>query len=224
MAPTTAEQAEAAKKSPPSPPDFVAWLQARQKALTIIVVAVAVVGLAGWYVMESGRRKQSQAVDALDRARASMDAGNLPEASTELQKLAQTYAGTDAALEATLALNQVRLMSGQAQLAVDELKKFAAAAPPGAFGAAAHSHLAMALENTGKMPEATAGYLKAAELAPDAFRKVDALLAAARTYRLAGKKQEAIALLQDLIKKYPKEQAGVAEAQVRLAELTKGQT
>ena len=107
-----------------------------------------------------------------------MDAGNYPDASTQLQKVAQTYAGTDAALEATLALNQVRLMSGQAQLAVDELRKFVAATPGGTFGSAAHSHLAMALENTGKVQEATAEYLRAAELAPDAFRRVDALLAA----------------------------------------------
>jgi TolA-binding protein len=222
MGTTAAEQAGATPKAPAPTVDIAAWLQARQKAIGIVVLAVFLVGLGAWYVVESGRRKQVQASDALDRARASMDGGNYPEASTQLQKVAQTYAGTDAALEATLALNQVRLMSGQAQLAVDELRKFAATNPGGAFGAAAHLHLAIALENTGKTTEATAEYLRAAELAPDGFRKVDALLAAARTYRLTGKEQEAIALLQDVVKKYPKEGAGVAEAKVRLAELTKG--
>ena len=178
-------------------------------------------GLIGWYVVESGRRKQTQALDALDRARSAMEASNYPEASSQLQRVAETYAGTDAAFEAVLALNQVRLLSGQAQLAADELKKFAATNPPARFAAAAHAHLAMALENLGKGTEATAEYLKAAELAPEAFRKVDALLQAARTYRVQGNTAEATKVLQDIITKYPKEAAGVAEAQVRLAELSR---
>ncbi len=186
--------------------------------------AVFLVGLVSWYVIESGRRKQAQAMEALDRARVSMEAGNYPEASSALQKVTQTYSGTDAAYEAVLALNQVRLLSGQAKLAVDELKKFVATNPPGAFGSAAHAHLAMALENSGRAADAGAEYLKAAELAPEAFRKIDALLNVARTYRAAGKDKEAAGVLEDLIKKFPKEQAGVAEAQVRLAEITKGQT
>jgi TolA-binding protein len=202
--------------------DLAAWIQARQRLISIVAGSVFVVGLVAWYVIESGRRKQAQAMDALDRARATMDSGNLPDASSQLQRVAQTYAGSDAALEATLALNQVRLMSGQGQLAVDELRKFLASNPGGTFGSAAHAHLAMALENTGKVSEATTEYLKAAELANDDYRKVDALLSAARTQRQTGKSQEAIALLQDIIQKYPKQGAGAAEARVRLAELTKG--
>ncbi len=201
---------------------FLAWLVARQKQIGMALGAVFVVGLVTWYVVESGRRKQSQAMEALDQARMSMESGNYPEASAALQKVTQTYSGTDAAYEAVLALNQVRLLSGQAQLAVDELRKFVATNPPGAFGSAAHSHLAIALENAGKVADATAEYVKAADLAPEAFRQIDALLNAARTYRAIGKDKEAAAMLEGLIKKYPKEQAGVAEAQVRLAEITKG--
>ena len=201
---------------------FLAWFVARQKQIGMVLGAVFVVSLVTWYVVESGRRKQSQAMEALDQARMSMESGNYPEASAALQKVTQTYNGTDAAYEAVLALNQVRLLSGQAQLAVDELRKFVATNPPGVFGSAAHSHLAIALENTGKVADATAEYVKAADLAPEAFRQIDALLNAARTYRAAGKDKEAAATLEGLIKKYPKEQAGVAEAQVRLAEITKG--
>lgn len=219
----------ATTEAPPSQPDgstdqthVLAWLQARQKPITIALGAVFLVALVTWYVTESGRRKQAQAMDALDQARVAMESGNYPEASAALQKVTQTYSGTDAAYEASLALNQVRLLSGQAQLAVDELKKFVASNPPGAFGSAAHAHLAIALENTGKSAEATAEYLKAAETAPEQFRQIDALLNAARTYRLQGKDKDAAGVLEGLIKKYPKEQAGVAEAQVRLAEITKG--
>ena len=202
--------------------DLLAGLRTHQKAIGIGAGAVLLVGLIGWYVVESGRRKQAQAIEVLDRARSAMEASNYPEASSQFQKVAATYAGTDAAYEAILALNQVRLLSGQAQLAVDELRKFVATSPPPRFAAAGHSHLAMALENVGKPAEATAEYLKAAELAPEAFRKADAFLSAARSYRQQGKDKEAIALLQDVVKNYPKEAAAVAEAQVRLAELTRG--
>ncbi len=206
----------------PTEYSIISWLQARQKAIGIAAGVVFVLGLAGWYVVESGRRKQAQALAGLDQARSSMEAGNYPEASAGFQKVTQNYAGTDAAYEAALALNQVRMLSGQGQLAVDDLRKLVASNPPGSYGAAARAHLAMALENTGKAAEAASEYVKAAELAPEAFRKVDALLSAARSYRAIGKETEAIAVLSELIKKYPKETAGIAEAEVRLAEITKG--
>ena len=219
MGTTAAEPVRAVE---PSEHPILGWLQARQKAIGIVAGVVFVLSLAGWYVVESGRRKQTQALGALDQARVSLDAGNFPEASAGFQKVAQNYSGTDAAYEAGLALNQVRMLSGQGQLAVEDLRKLVASNPPGAYGAAARAHLAMALENTGKPAEAAAEYLKAAELAPEAFRKIDALLSAARSYRLSGKTTEAVAVLSDLIKKYPKETAGIAEAEVRLAEITKG--
>jgi tetratricopeptide (TPR) repeat protein len=223
-APATETKPKAAPTVIEAESDFVASLRRHQKAITIGAGSIVVLGLIGWYVVESGRRKQSQAIDELDRARSAMEASNFPEASSQLQKVAQTYAGTDAAYEATLALNQVRLMSGQAQLAVDELRKFLATNPPAKFASAGHAHLAMALENAGKSAEATPEYLKAAELATEGFRKVDALLAAARSYRVQGKAPEAIAVLQGIVKDYPKEAAGVAEAQVRLAEMTQGRS
>lgn len=219
MSNTVAEPVRAAE---PDEHPILAWFQAHQRAVGIAAGLVFVLGLAGWYVVESGRRKQVQALSALDQARNSMEAGNYPEASTAFQKVTQNYSGTDAAYEAALALNQVRMLSGQSQLAVDDLRKLAASNLPGVYGAAVRSHLGMALENTGKPAEAAAEYLKAAELAPEVFRKVDALLNAARTYRISGKEAEAVKVLADLIKAYPRETAGVAEAEVRLAEITKG--
>ena len=198
---------------------FLTWLQARSKPIAIAAGVVFVLALVVWYVVESGKRKQAVAMEALDQARAAMEAGNYPEASTGLTRVVTSFSGSDAAYEATLALNQVRLLSGQAELAVEELKKFIATNPPASFAGAAHAHLAMALENTGKTADATAEYLKAAELSPEAFKKVDALLAAARTYRIVGKNKEAAAVLEGIIKDFPKEQAGIAEARVRLAEI-----
>ena len=197
------------------------WFQAKQKYVLIVAVAVAAAALLGWFLVESGRRKQIFLAEALDRARAAFETGDLPKASSEFQRLAQSYAGTDAAMEATLALNQVRMMSGQSKLAIDELNKFIATDPPAVFLSAAQGHLGAALENTGKFAEAGAAYSKTAESATESYRKVDALLNASRAYHLAGKDKEASDVLQNVIKNY-KDVPGVAEAEVRLAELTKG--
>jgi len=57
------------------------------------------VGLIAWLLMTSARRKEEFAARSLNQARAAAEAGNLPLASSELQKLIQTYKGTDAASE-----------------------------------------------------------------------------------------------------------------------------
>ena len=201
----------------------IAWIQARQKPLTYLLGAIIVLGLVGWYVIESGRRKEAQAVAALDQARAALESGNLPEASTQFQRISTVYSGTDAAYEAILGLNQARMLSGQSQLAVDELQKFAGTNPPAPVLAETHSLLGMALENVGKFPDAAKAYQASAAAAGEDYLKVDALLAAARAYREAGDDKQAVEVLEGIIKTYKAELSGVVEAKVRLAELTGGQ-
>jgi len=222
--PTAPPVRSAPAASQPSEHPAVAWIQARQRAIGLAAGLVLLVGLVTWYMVESGRRKQAQAGDALDRARAQIETGNYPQASTELQRVVQTYGGTDAALEATLALNQVRLLSGQAQLAVDELRKFANSNPPAPYNSAAHSHLGIALEAVGKPAEAAAEYQKAADLATEDYRKIDALLNVARVQRAAGNDKAAVEVLESVVKRFQAELAGVVEAKVRLAELTGGRS
>jgi TolA-binding protein len=198
---------------------FPDWL--KNKYIRWGGLAIVVVGAAIWFFAESGRRKEAYAADALDQARSALDSNNLPQASSELQKVIQNYSGTTAALDATLALNQVRMISGQNQLAADELKKFLATKPPAFHESAAASLLGAALENLGKPADAATAYQQAAESAKEPFRKVDALLAQAHALEAAGKSKEAVDVLTTIVKKYP-DTPGNAEAQVRLSELTKG--
>jgi hypothetical protein len=51
---------------------------------------------------------------------------------------------------------------------------------------------------------------------------VDGLLGASRAYRLAGKGEQSLEVLREILSKFPKETPGVAEATVRLAEATAG--
>jgi hypothetical protein len=78
------------------------------------------------------------------------------------------------------------------------------------------------LENLKKFDEAAQAYTRSAEIAPEDYRKVDALLAAARAWRLAGKEKQSQDVLRGIVSKFGKDTPGVAEAQVRLAEETRG--
>ena len=82
-----------------------------------------------WFLVTSGQRKEEFAARSLNQARAAAEAGNLPLASSELQKLIQTYKGTDAATEAVITLNQVRMVNGQSELAAVGLRDFLATKP-----------------------------------------------------------------------------------------------
>ena len=205
----------------PHSPTF-AWIEKNHKPLTYGAVGLAVLVLGGWLFLETGKRKEIAANDAIDRARGAFESGNLPAASTEFQRIAQSFSGTDAGWQAELALNEVRLASGQAQLAADELKKITDRNPPPLYASGAYMMLAGALENLKKFDEAAAAYTRGAGLAAEDYRQVEARIGAARATRLAGKEKEALDILRAVVSKYPKETPGVAEAEVRLAEWTRG--
>jgi predicted negative regulator of RcsB-dependent stress response len=203
-------------------PAFLAWFDRNRKLASYVAGGIAVVVIGGWLYRETEQRKITAASDALDRARGAFEAGNLPAAAAEFQRVTQTYGGTDAALQAQLELNTVRLSSGQTQLALDALKKFVDGSPPAFYASGAYLLQGSALENLKRFAEAAQAYTKGADIATEDYRKVDALLSAARAWRLAGKEKEAADALRRVVGKFPKETPGVAEAEVRLSELTKG--
>ena len=199
-----------------------AWIERHQRPLMYGAAGLAILLLGGWLFLETGKRKEAAANDAIDRARNAFESGNLPAASTEFQRVAQSFRGTEAGWQAELGLNEVRLGSGQSQLAADELKKLAERNPPPFIASGAQFMLGGALENLKKFDEAAAAYTRAAELATEDYRQIDARLGAARATRLAGKEKEALDILRAVLAKYPKDTPGVAEAEVRLAEWSRG--
>lgn len=197
-------------------------LQASKRRAMAGGIAVAVIALGVWFVVTSGRRKEEFASRVFSQALATAEKGNLPQASADLQRVIQTYAGTEAANEAVLALNQIRMASGQTELAAANLNEFVARKPAPRFAAPAYGLLGVAQENTKKFAEAAAAYEQAAAMAEVAFVKASYLVDAGRAYRLAGKPQDAIRVYRTVVEKYPDAPATV-EAQVRLGELTAAQ-
>ncbi len=198
---------------------LVAWVQKNARLLSIVGGVIAVVILGTWFISVSAKRKENFARAQLEQAWSLADQGNVPQASAELQKVASNYSGTDAASEAVLSLNQTRLVAGQTQLAVDDLRRFIATNPPARFSAPANMLLGGALENLGKPAEAVPAYEAANAAATLDHVKAEALLGVARAARTAGQKDKAVAALRQIIEKY-KETAAFPVAEVRLGELT----
>ena len=185
------------------------------------VVVLLAIALVTWLVISSQRRKEEFAARSLNQARAAAEAGNLPLASSELQKLIDSYKGTDAATEAVITLNQVRMINGQSELAAAGLRDFLKADPPVQYRAPAYGLLGAALENSKRFAEAGEAFGNASKAADLDYLKARYLIDAGRSYHAAGKNGEAIAAYREIVGKYSKT-SSLTEAQVRLAELTQG--
>ena len=179
------------------------------------------IGLVAWGVTVSGKRKAEFSARALDEARAVAESGNLPLASSSLQKVIQSYGGTPAAEEAVITLNQVRLVNGQNELAAVNLREYLSRKHDPQYVAAANGLLGTALENSRRPLEAAAAYQAASNASTVDYLKADYLLDVARANREGGKVAEAEAAYREVIAKYPTA-TSVTEAKLRLAELTAG--
>jgi TolA-binding protein len=198
-----------------------AWYRDKRRLIGAVAVLVLLLAVVAWVVLASGRRKEEFAARSLNQARATAEAGNLPLASSELQRLIETYRGTDAATEAVITLNQVRMVNGQSELAAVGLRDFLAKKPPRKYLAPAYGLLGAALENSKRPAEAAEAFVNASKSAELEYLKARYLIDAGRAYRSAGKTKEAEAAYREVVERHPKS-SSFTEAQVRLAELTDG--
>jgi outer membrane protein assembly factor BamD (BamD/ComL family) len=205
----------------PVPATTTPWYQRRKRHLLTGIVILAAVALAAWFVMASGKRKEQFAARSLNQARSAAEAGNLPLASSELQRLIAAYKGTDAASEAVITLNQVRMINGQSELAVVGLREFLAGEPKSQYVTPATGLLGAALENSKRWIEAANAYTQASNAADVDYLKAKYLVDAGRAFREGGRPEDATRAYRTVMEKYSKAPS-VTEAEVRLAELTDG--
>jgi TolA-binding protein len=217
---TDSQPSSRAKASTPSP--LGQWLKVPRNRAIAMSGAVALVALIAWGVAASGNRKEEFASRALDQARSAAESGNLPLAASEFQKVITTYSGTRAAQEAVINLNQVRLINGQAELAVVNLQDFIKGGASAEFKAPVYGLLGRALEGAKRPQEAAEAYVNAANAADVNYLKAEMLLQAGRTYAESKQNDKAVETYRKIIKDY-KGVDGTTEAEVRLAELTGGQ-
>src|SRR5689334_3845060 len=118
-----------AREQSATPGQKTPWYRDRRRQLIAALALIAATVVVGWFVLASGKRKEQFAAKSLNQARTAAEAGNLPLASSELQRLITTYQGTDAASEAVITLNQVRMINGQSELAAVGLREYLAKKP-----------------------------------------------------------------------------------------------
>lgn len=212
-----------AQTTPPAPETTSGrgQLSADTKKRIAIGAGLGAVLLGALVVFGGGGRKEAFAQRQLLEARSAAEMGDLPNAASQFQAIVQTFGGTRAAQEATLSLNQVRLINGQNELAVSGLREFIAAGPEEEFVPPAYGLLGAALENSAKPVEAAEAYRQAADAADVDYLRATYLVEAGRALTTAGRTDEAAQTYRDVVARYP-ETPMVTEAKVRLAELTAG--
>jgi len=199
---------------------LVRWAQSHRQAVTYGVAAVVVAaGLVGWNQVAS-RRSEEAAGEQLRQARLAFEQENYPLAASEFARIRENYSGSRAAEQATLLLAQTRLLQGQAQQAVDVLEGFSGSASA-VYRAQAFGLLGASYENAGQPGRAAEAFEQAARSADLPSMQAQFLSDAGRAWTAAADTEKAVAAYQRIVRDLSKT-AGVAEATVRLGELTKG--
>jgi tetratricopeptide (TPR) repeat protein len=226
MAPKVDPKSKTTKPAPPPEAieperDPLVWLKAHQKLLTVGAVVLAVIAGGVWLTISTAQRKEAAAQVALEQARNAFDSQNLPAAASEFQRVAQTYSGTRAATEAMIALNQVRMINGQNELAIVSLRDLLAQNPDPQYAVPAQGLLGAALENVKRPDEAAEAYAAASGMADVDYLKAEYLIEAGRAYVAAGQTDRAKEAYERIVTDY-RDTPSYTEAQVRLGEVLKG--
>jgi predicted negative regulator of RcsB-dependent stress response len=193
------------------------WTQKNLRVVLIGLAVIVAVATGIWLYIATQANKEQRAASEVARASGAVAAGNYALAETDLSRIVQQYASTDAGKQGVLLLSEALYGQGKYQQGIDHLQRYVGNAPDylrGAFLA----QLAAGYEELGNFAEAAATYERAAAAAR--FDNDRALLRAdaARAYTLAGNTGRARAI-------WEAEAANdaspvVGEARVRLGELT----
>jgi predicted negative regulator of RcsB-dependent stress response len=202
----------------PKVESFMDWFHVNSRWVGIGAV-IALAAIAGtWYSMRAKAIKLENADRQLLVAKQSVASGNVPLAESDLQKVADRYAGTTAGAEAGLMLGQLKLEKGDYQGAAEYLKGLSARLD-GPNAASAKGLLGDAYSQLNKPAEAAAEYEAAANSTKMPSEKAFYLARAGNAYMDANRNAEARRIWEALSKQQDNA-AVAAEARVRLGAMT----
>ncbi len=192
------------------------WLQLHVREVVIAAVAVLIVAAGIWFYRESRERQMANASAALGDAVEALNAGNLPLAQSDLEKLIQHYGSTPSGKSAGLLLAQVLYRKGQYQQGVQQLEKLTTSGDENVV-AGAYNLMGAGFEEMGKYADAAESYRKAADHAQYRSFRDNYRANQARALISAGKTADAVKIWDALANDPTSGEA--AEARVRLGEL-----
>jgi outer membrane protein assembly factor BamD (BamD/ComL family) len=166
----------------------------------VAVVAIVVVSL---YVREH-RAAQNEAEVWVWRANMDMKAGNVGSAIQAYSAVVDRYRGTWAHSDATFFLANAQFATGRFDSALVSFRDYLNLGKRRAdFTISSQEGIAQCLEELGSYQEAAEAFLKTQREHPKNPLAPDALMGAARCYRLAGNLEGAQAAYDDLLEMYP---------------------
>ncbi len=180
--------------------DFV---REHQSKLIIAAVAIVAIVLGGVWMKEARETAAGDAAVLLNRGLQYFDAEQYIEARPWLERTRSEFDGSAASQEATYLLASIESRNGN----FDEAARLFEEAihshmENGFLLAASHAGLAYCLEQEEAWEEAAAQFAKAGLSFPENFNAPYHLLAAALCYERAGKKEDALPLLERIIEKH----------------------
>jgi len=196
--------------------DFMEWAELHSRHLTIAAAAVVVIAGGIWFYAKSREARAANASAALVEAEQAVEAGNMPLAQNDLQRLVGRYGGTTAGRQGQLLLGKVMFERGQYQGGIAELQKLADEKDE-FTQAQAYDLIGAGYEQQQKFVEAAAAYRQAAASARFPQDRDGYLANAARALAAGGKTADAIEIWKKIADD-PTSPAS-AEAKVRLGEL-----
>ena len=180
------------------------------------VLALVVLGAAGWFYRRSIDVKHDRAEVAYFRARQAYEARNYELAEADLRTVVTRYSGTPGGVMAAMTLARMLYETGKNAEGVAALRDVAGSAPR-ELKAEVQALLGAGHENLGQFDEAAQAYQTAAAEARFPKERLTHKAAAARALTGAGKKEEALAIWRELAEEPT--QFLAAEARVRIGEL-----
>jgi len=175
----------------------------------LIAMVVALAGVGGWAWWDASQRRVLAAhAEVMIRVQPALapeaTAAAKAAATRELEQLLARYPSARTVPEAAYELGNVRFAAGQYAAARSAYELASQRGAPGLVHALARAGVARTWEAERDFARAADAYTALAkELQPRSFLYEDALMDQARALELAGKKDEAIATYQRLLKELP---------------------
>ncbi len=190
-----------------------------QKWVHYGILAVVVLISLGIYIANSKQEAEEKASVELARGKAAYQNEDYDVAIDILSALTSDFSGTRAAAMGTLYLAKAYLAKKDYEQAEAYFRKYLDDyGDDPILKTAAAMGIAVVYDERGDFEKAAELYEEAAQMDKDSFKSNELLLAAARCYKLAGKKDEAARVLEDLLERKPTGQVAT-EARLYLSEL-----
>jgi predicted negative regulator of RcsB-dependent stress response len=196
---------------------LLGWAQANLRTVLIGLAIVIAAGLGLWLYVQTQANKEQRAAAELAQASSAVAAGNYALAETDLSRIVQQYASTDAGQQAALLLSEAMYGQDKYQQGIDVLQRFSNRAPD-YLRSAFLGQIAAGYEELGNYAEAAQRYLTAAEAARFGNERAIFRADAARAYTLAGNTAAAREIWEAEAANESSPVSG--EARVRLGELS----